>query len=100
LAASAWRESLARSERIQSARRATSGTLRLNDEAFLGRTAVDLALDVEDRINLLHRFEREWRNEGSLPRAFALTSASMKNLRLAWAQQAASLIGSGERSPA
>src|SRR5438067_1163297 len=37
-----------------------------NDEAFLDRTAVDLALDVEDRINLLHRFEREWRNDGQL----------------------------------
>src|SRR4051812_449791 len=34
---------------------------------------------------------------GNFPRAFAATSASTKNLRLAWAQHAASINGSGRR---
>ena len=65
-----------------------------NGQAFLGRQAVDLALDIEDRVDALHRFQRQRRDRrGSLPRALAVMSASTKNLRLPCAQHAASVIG-------
>lgn len=65
---------------------------------FVGRPTVDLALDGEDRIDALHRFERERRNDRRFPRTRAVTSASTKNLRLLCDQHAASMSGPGLRA--
>jgi len=63
------------------------------------RSAVDLALDGEDRARRRTASSASGARTGSLPRAFAATSASTKNLRLACAQQAASVSAPGLRSP-
>ncbi len=71
----------------------------------LGRgTAVHRALDGEQLVHAPHGLERQGRDHGNLllspsgaPRLSM--SASSKNLRRAWAQHAASMIGAGLRSP-
>ena len=68
MATSAWRESLARSRahpvfEIGDERR---DALAAHREALGGRAAVDLALDVEDRVDALDRLERQRRDDGEL----------------------------------
>jgi hypothetical protein len=55
---------------------------------LLGRGAIDLAINREDRVDALHRFDGDWR---------LAQSASSKNLRRLWLQQAASVIRPGLR---
>jgi hypothetical protein len=71
--------------------------LTAHREALIDRPTVDLALDVEDRIDALDASKASGAMTASLPLAFAVTSASSKNLRRPCAQQLASVIGPGLR---
>ena len=68
MATSEWRDSLARSAphpslQIGDERRDAGAASR---EALVGGEAVDLALDVEDRVDALDRLEGERRDDGEL----------------------------------
>jgi hypothetical protein len=79
-------------------------TLRLTDgEPLIGGQPIDAAFDIEQGVDACTASSAIGEMTGSVRpwarrRSPAATSASTKNLRRAWAQQAASRIGPGRRS--
>jgi hypothetical protein len=71
-----------------------------NGKTVVGRQTIDLALDIEDRVDALDRLEGERRDDGELAAHLGGYVASAKNLRRLCAQHAASVIGPARRSAA
>ena len=98
-----WRDSRARSARIQASSRVDQRrhVHRALPRRWAGGRPLMFALDREDRVDAAHRLEGKRREVDRVllraDEAALAMSASSKNLRRLWLQQAASVIGAGLR---
>jgi hypothetical protein len=65
---------------------------------LFGATAIDAALDIEQRVDAPDRLQRDRGDRGCIPAAPRIVgNVGSKNWRLAWAQHSAGVIAPGVR---